>query len=43
MTYSWVRGRDMVTALWVRHTLIATLIALGFAHTSALAAFSLQG
>ena len=33
----------MVTALWMRRALIATLIALGFALTSALAAVSLQG
>jgi hypothetical protein len=33
----------MVTAFWVRHALIGTLIALGFALAPALAAFSLQG
>ncbi len=33
----------MVTTLWVRSALIATLIALGFALTSALAAVPLQG
>src|SRR5262245_7592398 len=35
------RGRDMVTALWVRQALIATLIAVAL--TPALAASSLQG
>src|SRR5262245_35105481 len=37
------RGRDMVTALWVRQALIATLIALIFALTPALSPACLQG
>src|SRR5512134_2474924 len=40
---SWARGQDMVTTFWVRHALIATLIAPIFALTPALGATSLQG